>query len=294
MNDDRRTEAAVRDGDPIAIICGAGSLPFSVAESAMRRGRRVVLFPLRGWADPARVTGYPHHWIRPGQLGRFRRLARAAGCREVVMIGALVRPTLAQLWPDYGAIPLLPRLLRLFRGGDDRLLSGVAAICEENGFRLLGAHEVAPGIVMPQGPIGRATPNARDRTDIARGIALLQAMGPFDVGQAVAVADQRVLAVEAAGGTDPMLAHLAELRASGRVRSPAGAGVLVKAPKPGQDRRVDLPSIGPQTVEGAARAGLAGIAVVAGSAVVAEPERIAAAAERTGVFVVGVAADGSV
>ena len=144
---------------------------------------------------------------------------------------------------------------------------------------------------MPHGVLGSFKPRERDRTDISCGLALLQATGRFDVGQAVVVAESRILAIEAADGTDEMLAHLAELRRSGRIRSPEGAGVLVKAPKAGQDRRVDLPSVGPLTVEGVARAGLAGIAVVAGSAIVAEPERMVKAADKTKVFVVGIAAD---
>ena len=243
--DDQCADTAIHNGSPVAIVCGGGSLPFAVADAAKQRGHRVVLFALRGWADAQRVANYSHYWIRPGQLGRFRRLARRAGCRDVVFIGSLVRPTLAQLWPDYGTIVLVPRLITLFRGGDDHLLSGAADIFEEHGFRLIGAHEIAPEILMPQGRFGAGAPNERDKEDIACGLAFLRATGPFDVGQAVVVADKRVLAVEAAEGTDAMLAHLADLRGSGRIRSLAGVGVLIKAPKPGQDRRVDLPSIGP-------------------------------------------------
>ena len=145
---------------------------------------------------------------------------------------------------------------------------------EQQGFRLLGAQEVAPEILMPEGALGRARPSERDRADIALGFDYLRATGPFDVGQAVVVAGRHVLAVEAAEGTDQMLQRVAEMRKNGRVRTPAGTGVLVKAPKPGQDRRFDLPAIGPRTVEGVARAGLAGIAVAAGSSIVAEPEKL--------------------
>jgi hypothetical protein len=281
------------DSAPLAIICGGGSLPFSVADAAIARGRRPMLFPLRGWADAGRVGAYPHHWVRPGQFGRFRRLARAAQCRDVVMIGSVVRPTLLQAWPDYGLFSQIPRLIGIFRGGDDHLLTGIAGIFEQNGFRLMGAHEIAPEITMPRGALGKNKPNARDRADIERGLKLLQATGPFDVGQAVVVADLRVLAVEGAEGTDQMLEHLADLRRKGRIRFPDGAGVLIKAAKAGQDHRLDLPSIGPQTVEGVARAGLAGIAVVAGTAVVAEPEHITAAADQAKIFVAGIGADGS-
>jgi DUF1009 family protein len=121
---------------------------------------------------------------------------------------------------------------------------------------------------------------------------LLRATSPFDIGQAVIVAQNQVLAVEGPEGTDQALMRVAELRRSGRIRSPNGVGVLVKAAKVGQSHRIDLPSIGPQTVEGVARAGLAGIAVVAGTTIVADAERITAAADNAGVFVLGVDADG--
>jgi DUF1009 family protein len=161
---------------------------------------------------------------------------------------------------------------------------------EREGFRVLGAHEVAPEILVPEGTLGRVPASDRDRADIALGLDYLRATGAFDVGQAVVVAGKHVLAVEAAEGTDGMLARVAEMRASGRVRAPGGTGVLVKAPKPGQDRRFDLPSVGPQTVENAARARLAGIAVVADLTIIAEPERLIAAADHANLFVVGAAA----
>jgi len=277
---------------PLAIICGAGSLPFKVAEVARLSGRRPVLFAIRGSADADAVRAFDHHWIGLGQLGRFVRLARSEGCREVAAIGGVVRPTVAQLWPDWKALLMLPRIVAAFRGGDDHLLTRVAAILEDEGLRLVGAHEIAPDILMPSGLLGGLEPSERDRADIALGLSVLRATGPFDIGQAAVVADGRVLALEGAEGTDLMLAHVAALRTAGHIRVAKGAGVLIKAAKPGQDRRLDLPSIGPRTVESATQAGLAGIAVVAGSAVVAEPGRIATLADRSGLFVLGVANDG--
>jgi UDP-2,3-diacylglucosamine hydrolase len=272
---------------PLAVICGGGSLPFAVADAVIKRGRRVVMFGLRGCADARRLAAYPHHWANLGQFGSFCRLASRAGCRDVVFIGSVVRPALWQIRPDLKTLRLLPRVVAIFRGGDNHLLSGIAKIFEEHGFRLLGAHEVAPDILLPEGLIGRNAPEDRDRKDIAKALALLNTTSPFDIGQAAVVADGRVLAIEAAEGTDRMLAHLVELRASGRIATEPRRGVLVKAAKRGQDLRIDLPSIGPQTVEGAARAGLAGIAVVAGSTIVAEPERIAAVADHAGLFLIG-------
>lgn len=282
--------AAAGEG-PLAIICGGGALPFAVADAVMRRGRRVVLFPVRGWVDPRTVAGYPHHFIEIGRYGSFRRQAAAEGCRDVVMIGTVLRPALRQIRFDWEALRELPSIVRMFRGGDNHLLSSLARLLEKRGFRLLGAHEVAPEILMPQGAIGRREPDARDRADIERGVALLSAVGPFDVGQAVVVAQNHVLAIEAAEGTDRMLARIAELRGADRVRSPIGTGVLVKMPKPAQDRRFDLPAIGPPTVTGAARAGLAGIAVMAGATIVAEPAEVAAAADAAGIFVTGIGPD---
>ena len=274
------------DEGALAIICGGGTLPFAVADAVIKHGRRVGVFAIRGWADPKRIVDYPHYWAAVGQFGAFCRLARGEGCRDVVFIGSMVRPAIWQIRPDFKTLRLLPRIFGIFRGGDDHLLKGVAAIFEEHGFRLVGAQAVAPEILMPEGALGRERPNDRDRADIAKGLALLSAASPFDVGQAVVVADARVLAIEAAEGTDRMLARVAELRRSGRIAS--GRGVLVKAAKRNQDRRLDLPSIGPQTVESAARAGLAGIAVVAGGTIVAEPTRIGATADRAGLFVLGV------
>ena len=283
-----RPNAAAADNGPLAMVCCGGSIPFAVADTVQRQGRRVVLFACRGWADPIEVVRYPHHWVAIAQLGRFSRLARQEGCHDVVFIGTLVRPSLAQLRLDWGTVRALPSIIRAYRGGDDHLLSGVARIFEGLGFHVVGAHEVAPEILMREGSLTTLKPAAGDESDIRRALALLTAIGPFDVGQAVVVAKGHVLAVEAAEGTDQMLKRVAVLREEGRIHVPSGVGVLVKAPKPQQDQRIDLPAIGPSTIELVARAGLAGLAVIAGSAIVAEPEEVARRADAAKVFVVGV------
>jgi len=280
--------AAGAERDPVAIICGGGSFPGAVAEAIARRGRRPVMFAVRGWADPKVIEGYAHHWIAIGQAGRFFRLARAEHCREALFIGTLLRPPLTQIRLDWQTIRLMPRLIRYFRGGDDRLLSGLAKMIADGGVRMIGVGDVAPEIMVPEGVLGSTQPSARDRADVAYGLALIAALGPFDVGQAAIVANNHVLAVEAAEGTDNMLVRIADLRRQGRVTTPAGVGVLIKAPKPGQDRRFDLPAIGLRTVENVARAGLAGLAVAAGSTIIAEPAQAIAAADRDKIFFVGV------
>lgn len=275
----------------IALICGGGALPGAVADAITRRGLRPVMFAIRGWADPKVVEPYAHHWVALGQLGRFLRLARAEQCHEAVLIGALLRPPLSKLRLDWYTVRLMPSMVRIFRGGDDRLLSGMARLSEQAGLRIVGVTDVAPEVLVPDGVLGRHQPTARDRADIARGLEMIAALGRFDVGQAAVIANNHVLAVEAAEGTDNMLNRMVELRAQRRVTSAPGTGVLVKAPKPDQDRRFDLPAIGPQTVANTARAGLGGIAVVAGSSIVAEPAETIAAADRAGIFLLGVAGD---
>jgi DUF1009 family protein len=278
--------------DPLAIICGGGSFPGAVADAVARRGRIPVMFGIKGWADAAVIERYPrHHWIAIGQAGRFFRLAKAENCREALFIGTVLRPPITQLRLDWQTIKAMPGLVAAYRGGDDRLISGVARIAENGGLRVVGVKDVASEIFVAEGILGRCQPTERDSADIARALKVIATLGPFDIGQAAIVADGRVLAVEAAEGTDKMLERIAELRTLGRVTSPLGVGVLVKAPKPGQDRRFDLPSIGPRTIDNVARAGLAGVAVAAGSTMIAEAEQVKAAADKANIFFAGVRED---
>jgi UDP-2,3-diacylglucosamine hydrolase len=278
---------------PLALVCGGGSLPLAVADHVAARGRRVILFPLIGAAAADGFAQRPHHWLYMGQVGKLLKIARAEGCRDLVFIGSLVRPSVWKVRPDIRTLLALPRVFAAFRGGDDHLLSSIGGWIEEYGFHLLGAHEVAPEILAPEGLLGRVPLSDSARADIDLGLDYLRTAGRFDIGQAVVVADKHIIAVEAAEGTDAMLARVAEMRINGRLRTTAGKGVLVKAVKPSQDRRFDLPSIGGRTVDGVARAGLSGIAVTAGEAIVAEPEQLVLAADRANIFVVGVPAGGT-
>ena len=275
---------------PIGVIAAGGVMPFAVADSLVARGFRPVLFALRGACDPVAVARFRHHWIVLGQLGRAARLFRAEGCRDLVFIGALVRPALSELRLDWGTLRAIGRVAAAFRGGDDHLLSGIGRIFEQDGFRMVGIRDVAPDLLAPAGCFTRAAPDANAAADIARGRDVLRALGPFDIGQAAIVIEGHVVAVEDIEGTDGLLARVTRLRADGRIRADTARGVLVKAPKSGQDLRYDLPTIGPKTIEGAAAAGLAGVAVVAGSTLVAEPQAMIGAADAAGLFVTGLPA----
>jgi DUF1009 family protein len=269
---------------PLAIIAGGGALPCTLAEAAMAQGRLVHILGIRGEADE-KITHFPHTWLKWGEVGKLFTTLEDRGCRDLVIIGAVTRPDLANVKFDFGAIRNLPFLLSLGVGGDDHVLSSVVRFLEGKGYRVYGAGEVAPELLAGEGPLGAKAPSQEDRADIETGFRVVAALGRLDVGQAAVVVKGRVLAVEAAEGTDAMIARVAELRASARRRGLAG--VLVKAPKPGQEERIDLPTIGPDTVERAARAGLAGIAVAAGRVLIADRAATLATADAHELFLFG-------
>jgi DUF1009 family protein len=236
------------------------------------------------------VERFRHHWIAVGQYGRAVKLFRAENCRDLIFIGSLVRPALSELRLDWGSLRVIRRVVAAYRGGDDHLLSGIGGILEQDGFRMIGIKDVAPDLLMPEGCLTRASPSENSAADIARGRELLRALSPFDIGQAAVVIDGHVVAVEDIEGTDGLLARVARLRGEGRIRAKAARGVLVKAPKSGQDLRFDLPTIGPRTIEGTAKAQLAGVAAIAGNTIAVEPQKMIDAADAAGLFVTGLAA----
>ncbi len=283
-------DKALEISSPIGLIAAGGVMPFAVADSLTTRGINPVLFALRGACDPVRVERFRHHWISIGQLGKATKLFRAENCRDLVFIGTLVRPALSEIRLDWGTLRVLGRVWAAFRGGDDHLLSGIGKILEQDGFRMVGIKDVAPDLLMPEGCLTLKAPDEDAVADIARGREVLRALSPFDIGQATVVIDGHVVGVEDIEGTDGLLARVARLRAEGRIRAGTARGVLVKAPKSGQDLRFDLPTMGPRTVEGAAAAKLAGIAIVAGNTVVVEPQAVIEAADAAGLFVTGLSA----
>ena len=284
------TSQVVDASSPVGLIAAGGVMPFAVADSLLARGIQPVLFALKGACDPVAVERFPHHWISVGQVGRAMKLFRAENCRDLVFIGTLVRPALSEIRLDWGTLRVLGRVWAAFRGGDDHLLSGIGRILEQDGFRMVGIKDVAPDLLVPEGCLTRTVPDENAAADISRGREVLRALSPFDIGQAAVVIDGHVVGVEDIEGTDGLLARVARLRKEGRIRAKAGRGVLVKAPKSGQDLRFDLPTVGPRTVEGAAATELAGIAVVAGNTIVVEPQAMIEKADVARLFVTGLPA----
>jgi UDP-2,3-diacylglucosamine hydrolase len=271
---------------PLAIIAGSGTLPCAVAEAAEARGREVHILAIRGEADAA-ISRFPHTWLKWGEVGKLFATLEDQGCRDLVIIGGVKRPNLAKVRFDFGAIKNLPFLLSLGMGGDDHVLSSVVRFLEGKGYGVHGAGDVAPELLAEAGKLGAKAPSPEDIADIEQAFRVIAALGRLDVGQAAVVVKGHVLAVEAAEGTDAMLARCAELRRDGAQRRRAPTGVLAKAPKPEQEARVDLPTIGPETVKRAAEARLAGIALAAGRVLIADRAATIAAADAHGLFVFG-------
>ena len=275
----------------LAIVAGAGPLPISLAKAAIAEGRDVFVIGIEGFAGPE-IEAFPHAWNRLGAMGAFLRLLRESGCKEMAMLGAVTRPDIRKLSLDMTAIRLLPKFRTWIKQGDDGLLRGLSSYIEqETGLRIVGAHEVAKGLRAPEGVLTNVAPTEQHKSDIAVAIRAAQAIGALDIGQGAVACRGIVLALEAAEGTDAMLERVASLPAHLHGSKTAREGVLVKLPKPGQERRMDLPTIGVRTVEKAAAAGLAGIAVEAGGALVDNIEAVVATANRLGLFVIGLSPD---
>lgn len=274
---------------PVAIICGGGGFPLAVARAARASGREVFLVGLHGAADPD-IASFPHVWVKLGEFGKLFRELDARGVKQLAIVGSLTRPDFSDLRLDFGGVKRLPDIARILRGGDDHALKGVVRFFEGEGLAVIGVHELAPSLLAGQGALTSRAPSQDMLEDIALGMKMLAALSPFDAGQSVIVANQRVVAVEAAEGTDQMIQRVAELRASGRLRLKGRCGVLVKAPKQGQDLRVDLPAMGPRTIANAIAADLAGVALAADGVLMLEREETLSTAQGGGLFVYGAGA----
>jgi hypothetical protein len=265
----------------LGLLAGGGALAPTVAGAVRGEGRAVFVVAFKGHTSPDWVDGFEHAWVPLGAVGRTLALLHRAGCEEVCLIGRVGRPSLAAVALDRRARAMLARLGGR-DAGDDKLLRLIVAELEGDGFRVVGADALAARLLAPAGRIaGPAVPDDA-WPDIRRGVAVARALGDVDVGQAVVVQGQLVLGVEAVEGTDALLARAGGLRREGP------GGVLVKGRKPGQERRVDLPTIGPETIRGAAVAGLRGVAVEAGHTLVADLAGLERAADAHRLFVVGV------
>ena len=276
---------ATKIAGPLGIVAGRGSLPVFIADAASADNVPVHIVGIRGEADPE-IERFPHTWIKWGEVGKVFSALDKNGCNDLVIIGGVSRPDLKNVRIDLGALKALPFLLSLRKGGDDHILSRIVRFFEQKGYRVHGAGDVLPELLVPEGPLSRRTPSADDKADMALAFKVVRTLGALDIGQAAVVANGYVLAVEAAEGTDAMLERCADIKRRGRSHG-TGKGVLVKAPKPGQEERVDMPTIGPETLLKAAEAGLAGVAVAAQHVLIAEYNRTIEIANERKLFLYG-------
>ncbi|MBL8556616.1 MAG: UDP-2,3-diacylglucosamine diphosphatase LpxI [Phenylobacterium sp.] len=271
----------------LGLIAGGGGLPVEIARHCERSGRPLFVIRLKGFAGDS-LADYAGAEVGLAELGKCLKALKRAGCRSICLAGNVARPDFASLMPDLRGLTLLPKVAAAARRGDDAMLRVLIGEFEKEGFAVEGAHEVMDDLSLPAGLLGACAPAVDDLADAHRALEVARAIGRLDVGQAAVVAHGLVLAVEAQEGTDAMLARVADLPAHLRGRAGAGAGVLAKAPKPIQETRVDLPTIGLATVQGVARAGLAGIVGEAGRLLVLDREATIATADELGVFILGV------
>jgi len=275
----------------LAIVAGSGRLPVYVAEAARAIGEEPLIFPIDGESD-SDWSNYEAVGLGIGDIAGFKRATRAAGIDRIVLSGGVrVRPSWKDIRLNFGTIWRLPRLLAtLMHGGDNLVLTTTIGLLEDEGMKVIGAHEIAPGLVARTGAIGTHCPDKQSLADIDVSIRAARLLGELDIGQGVIAVGGRVVALEGPEGTDSMIGRINELRARGRI-SAKRRGVLVKLCKPGQDVRVDLPSAGLSTLRNALDAGLAGIALEAGRALLLDQPEVIEFADRNGLFIVGIEPD---
>jgi hypothetical protein len=271
----------------LGLIAGGGGLPLEIAEHCRRAGRPLFVIRLKGFAEPELAT-FEGAEVGLAELGKSIKLMKQAGVGAVCLAGQVARPDFGSLVPDARGLKALPGAIKAARQGDDALLRFLVGEFEKEGFAVEGAHEVTGELALPAGPLGAHSPTAADRSDIARALEVAREIGRMDIGQAVVVCRGVVLGVEAQEGTAALLERVAGLPEALRGSADARAGVLAKAPKPIQELRVDMPVIGPETINALAKAGLAGVVGEAERLLVIDRDLVVKAADDLGLFIFGV------
>jgi len=271
----------------LGLVAGGGSLPFEIAEHCRQVGRALFVVRLKGFAGPD-LSGFEGADVGVAELGKCFKALKRAGCEAVCLAGQVTRPDFSQLAPDLRGLAALPGAIAAARRGDDALLRFLVGEFEKEGFAVEGAEAVMRDLGLPAGPLGRHAPTPEQLADAEQALEVARAIGRLDIGQGAVVCDGLVLAVEAQEGTDAMLERVARLPAHLRGQPGDRRGVLAKTPKPIQETRVDLPTMGLATVRGAAAAGLAGVVGEAGRLLVLDRDEAVALADELGLFILGV------
>lgn len=263
----------------LGIIAGGGSLPAQIIEYCRDNKRPFFVLTFENSCDPEILKSAPHAIVRIGAVGEGLVHLRNAGVEEIVMAGGIKRPTLTSLRPDATGAALLKKLGKAFFMGDDALLKAITEFFEEENFKVVGAQSLLNNILASEGVLGKVSPDKQAEDDIMIGMAAAKNLGAMDIGQAVIVKNSTVVSTEDSSGTDAMLTRYAKLEQKG--------GVLIKAKKPGQEEKVDLPAIGVQTIENLHVAGLSGVAIEAHGSLLLDKNELIKKADEYGLFVVG-------
>jgi DUF1009 family protein len=268
----------------LGVIAGSGNLPSRLLAACDQAGIDTFVVGFEGQTDKSIYQGRQYICSRIGAAGTIINTLKNHDVRDLVMIGAINRPTLMDMKPDLRTARFFARIsLRAL--GDDGLLKAMRGELEREGFRLHGVQRFADDLLAVAGPVGRYKPARHDWPDVRRGIEVLRTLGVLDIGQSIVIQDGVVLGIEAAEGTDELI------KRSGQYRKRGNSGVLVKLAKPGQDESLDLPTIGPETVRLCVDAGLVGIVIEAGRSLIVEPQEVAELANHHRVFVMAVNPD---
>ncbi len=265
----------------LGIIAGGGHLPRQMIDKVLRSGRGVFVVAIEGETNPETVEDVLHIWINLGAIGTAVEQLKNAGAEDLVLAGKINRPSVRSLRPDTMGAKLIAKLGFSLFGGDAAIFRTIVGFLEEQGFRVIGSEEIMQDLIAPEGPLGQNIPDKQSQKDIELGARVVRAIGAFDIGQAVIVKNGLVLGIEAAEGTDALIERCAALKGDGR------GGVLVKARKPIQEQRVDLPTIGEQTIELIHTAGFAGIALEAKHSLIVNRREVIRTADALGLFVIG-------
>ena len=273
----------------IGLIAGNGDLPHQVIAGAVEAGYAVSTITFKGMTPPETFTPA----AKPfgiAELGGVVKYFKRQKCTNICMAGQVERPDFSKLKPDMKALKYLPGAVSAARKGDDSLLSYLLSVFEKEGFEIISSQALCDHLLIPEGHMGAVRLTKQHRDDALKACEIARDIGAKDIGQAVVVCDGLVLAVEAQEGTDAMLMRVADLPANKRGDNVSRRGVLAKLLKPGQDNRVDMPTIGPKTIDLAIKAGLAGIVVESGRAFCIDKAQTVEAADKAGLFIVGLPA----
>ncbi len=275
----------------LGLIAGGGDIPRLIAEHRVANGEPVFVIGIKGFVEPW-VSDFPHEMCGIAETGRMLKALKAANCDTVSLIGIVKRPDFSKLKPDFKAVTLLPRIIKAATKGDDALIRSVVSIFEDEGLKVVGAETLLDDIRSVVGSLSARPLSEEDKQDIQHCYEIAGEIGRLDIGQGAVVARGLVLAVEAQEGTDEMLRRITKLPEEIRGTENERCGVLLKRPKPMQERRVDLPTIGPSTIRLAAEAGLSSVVFLEDGALIVEKDEIIRLANAFGMSVVGLTKDG--